>query len=462
MALPSGARGLTSFVAYIVVVIMVVGSISVVSYTGTLGVRSTTPTSGRVPGANGVFLNASNLPTVTSTVGPSLVTPEYFPAEPPLIVLYDDNMPFEGFQGSYCWPPLSWSQSVSCVNIAPADSNAIPVVAVYPNATISFGASFWRGLQGFTVTLYRQEPLVKVYSGPVPPNGLALNNTSGDYLLGVYASYVTAGVSSYYNLTTVSGPAARVDRGVSILVGDPAVHYGCFSSSQSTVCGPQWEDWPVTVKSNASTDVYLNASSVMLGAWAEFVPSHLSNVGPEGVQTHMILAGAVRPFVNNDISNVSMIIRGVAGNGGWGQALLPIEGGDDVVSIRSPSPVNITYFDRNSFGVTQNQSSTGYFPLVYDPGGAPTNASLTEYFSLIGMINGSRVSSVPSWLKLDVLSSSLTLQAYLPNYIELSVSASADTPAGGYALLIKGTVDGNSSYFIIPFVVSPPVYMGPP
>ncbi len=52
----------------------------------------------------------------------------------------------------------------------------------------------------------------------------------------------------------------------------------------------------------------------------------------------MLLAGAVRPFVNNDISNVSMIIQAEASGGNLGQVALPLEGSGNFIVLRSLTP----------------------------------------------------------------------------------------------------------------------------
>ena len=466
------ARAPVGVASFAVVLLIVTGGLGFVYfYSG-----PSAPTPGQnphpsVPGGDTVFLNATALPTLTSTASASSSqTPgagpayaEFFPSGPPQIVLGYDNMPFTGAQGSYCWPPAVWGPT-KCVNADPLASGSIPLVAVYPRPNVTLTSTLASGLQGFMIKLYSEHPLSQVFSGAVTgyhPYGFPLNFTSGDYLLGVYASYGSAEVSSYYNLTTVATPNSRVDSGLRVQIGSPAVHYVSFTAPQSTSSGPSWEDWPLTVYSNTTTDVDLSAGSVIDGVWVQFVPSHLANVGPAGTTTHMLLAGAVKPFVNNDISNVSMIIRATGQNGARGQVLLPVERTWAVTPIGSAQAVNLTTSLESHFMVFQNQTGYDWFPFVYDPGGFATDASLTESFSLVGMVNGSVVSGIPSWLRVDVVTSSVTLAAHVPAYVEVTLAPSASAPLGNYAILVKGVIDGQTSFIAIPFWVSPPIRFGP-
>ena len=461
-ALPRGAHVSALFISVFVTVVILVGGVSVLLYPQGTRSGTTTQSIDRIPGGNGVFVNSSSLPTwnaTTTNVPDGASYLEYYPSGPPRILLYYDNEPFTGLAGSYCWPPPAWGAPTSCVDRASPAVGSIPTIAVYPSPTVSFYSTFVGGLEGFTVMVYRENPLSRVFSGQVTGD-LPLNVTSGNYLIGAYGSFGGADVSAYYNLTVVFGPSVRVDQGISIQLGSPAVHTGSLPvGGGGTMSGVFWEDWPVTVRSNLTTDVYLNATSVTSGTWVEFVPSHLTDVGPTGAEADMLLAGAVRPFVNNDISNETMIIEANGGGGLWGEVLLPIEGTGCVTPVRTASPANVTLtWPPANFLVVQNQTDFNWLTIVYDPGGVPSNGSLKGDFSLVGMVNESQVSGLPSWLNLTLPSPSLTMDAYVPEHLEIAVTASSDAPVGTYAFLLKAVYEGQASFYVIPIMVWPPMY----
>ena len=469
MQTPPEPHSQTGIVSFVVVVLIIVGGLGAAVY---LGVPTSVPTSssGHPPG-NGPFITDTGTSSFTSTASASTGTtggrapyPLYLPASPPLGLLYYDNMPFTGLQGSYCWPPSGSGAEVRCADIAGIKPSAVPVVAVYPRPNVTFSSTFWRGIQGVSIELYKGASTDPVFSGRVTgyhPYGFPLNFTSGSYLLSVIDYYGGgADVSSYYNLTAVASPSASVVGGLKIQVGSPEVHYFTMTTPNYTVSGPSWEDWPITVTSNATTDVDLSAASVIYGDWVEFVPSHLTNVGPAGAVAHMLIAGAVRPFVDNDISNVSLMIRASGQGGELGQVLIPMEGSEYITVFRSSAPSNITT-GVHPFQATRGQTDYGAYSLVYDPGGVPSNTSLQVDLSIVGVINGTQVNGVPTWLALSLLNPSVTLQAYQPVYLRLSARAAADAPVGDYALLLRAVADGKTSYLVVPFSVVNPINNGP-
>ena len=429
-----------------------------------------TGTAGGPPGA-GAFLNDTGLPALTSVStstqapGRGSPYPVYLPSTPPTGLLSYDNMPFEGLRGSYCWPPSGAGARVQCVYAPTLDSASFPVVAVYPRPNVTFTSDFWRGIEGVFIRLYSGSSSVPLFSGEVTgyhPYGFPLNFTSGSYLLSVFDFYGGgAEVSSYYNLTTVAGPSVTIVDGLKVQVGDPAVHYFSLSNPNYTVSGPSWEDWPVTVYSNTTTGVDLSAASVIYGNRVEFVPSHLADVGPAGATTHMLIAGAVRPFVNNDISNVSLMVRASGEGGRLGEALIPMEGSGYITVLRSSTPSNATVGGQQPFWATQGQTDYGADSLVYDPGGAPSNSSLRVGLSIVGLVNGTRVSGVPSWLSLGLLAPTLTLEAYQPVFLRFSARAAANAPVGDYAFLVRYVFGGQAGYLVVPLEVMYPVTMGP-
>ncbi len=197
------------------------------------------------------------------------------------------------------------------------------------------------------------------------------------------------------------------------------------------------------------------------GDWVKFLPSELNEVGPNGTVVDMLIAGAVRPFVNNDISNVSMIIQAVASTGVQGEVALPLEGYGGFVVINSTTQSD-QQFQSPSWDVfAANQTNYGVESIIYDPSAGGANQTLPISVSILGFLDASGVVvQQPSWLQFSLPQSSegLVISPYDPLYIPVAYQSTSAAPLGSYTVVISIEIGGSAVTIYTPVVVSPPIF----
>ena len=189
-----------------------------------------------------------------------------------------------------------------------------------------------------------------------------------------------------------------------------------------------------------------------------FIPSVVPEVGPNGTVVDMLLAGAVRPFVDNDISNVSMIIQATTGDGAFGEAALPLEGSAGPIVIHSLSPPSQQSEGPSWTVFAANQTNFGIYSMVYDPASGDSSQSLPVSASIVGFFNASgETGPQPSWLQFFMPQSStnLSMTAYNPLYFEIGYTSTSAAPLGTYTLVVDVNVGGQVVTIYTPVVVEP-------
>ena len=123
---------------------------------------------------------------------------------------------------------------------------------------------------------------------------------AGDYVLSVNASYGLSYTLDYYGIKQIES-ANYSEGSIKISIGSPSVQMKTLSQNLPTgsesVGFPGLEAWPLTISSaSVVKDVNLSSISVISGDWVKFLPSYLPEVGPNGTEVNMLLAGAVKPL----------------------------------------------------------------------------------------------------------------------------------------------------------------------
>ncbi len=479
----------TIFVLTVLVGVSVLGGLSLVT-------SRPSPAQTTVPGTYGVEANQTGTrtqaaPTPGNGVPP---LPPSLLGTAPVIDAEYENMPFAGEQGSYCWAgnattvQLGTTAAPTCYSApSPTEMSGLPTIAVYPNATVGFqfpedlysgfsGASFvnMTGL-ALAAYLYQSGSMDLVTSNASAISGFALGALpAGDYVLKVNATWGRSFTVDYFGVQQIRS-VDFAEGGITISVGSPSVQMASMSQpaggsapgsqGDMTVSGPDLETWPLTLTSPTLVrDVNLSSISVIKGDWVRFLPSFLPEVGPNGTEADMLLSGAVRPFVKNDISNVTMIIQATSRGGSIGEAGLPLEGAGGAAVFHSLAPGQD--FETPTWGLSaSNQTNFGVVSLIYDPPSAPANQSLPVTVSIAGLYQaGGAIVPLPSWLQFRVPSSStnLSIAPYRPLEFAVGDYTSSSAPLGGYTLVIDIQVGGASMTLFTPVEVGAPIYAGGP
>ena len=400
--------------------------------------------------------------------------PEGLVGQVPRIEVSYDNEPFSGFQGSYCWRGIATTvqtastSALTCYAAALPDTSAgLPTIAVYPNATLSFQFPDQQYPQSLTASLYRSGSMQPVQSNVSAASELALGLLpAGGYILSVHATYGQSFTSEYFGIQQIE--SANFHAGsIQIAIAGPNVQMEAFSQKDpsggtSGTSFPGLETWPLTLSSaTVQRDVNLSSISVIDGNWVRFIPSVVPEVGPNGTVVDMLLAGAVRPFVDNDISNVSMIIQATTGDGAFGEAALPLEGSAGPIVIHSLSPPSQQSEGPSWTVFAANQTNFGIYSMVYDPASGDSSQSLPVSASIVGFFNASgETGPQPSWLQFFMPQSStnLSMTAYNPLYFEIGYTSTSAAPLGTYTLVVDVNVGGQVVTIYTPVVVSPPIF----
>ncbi len=184
--------------------------------------------------------------------------------------------------------------------------------------------------------------------------------------------------------------SAAYNTGITVKLGTPDVQQVTITdilpSGNGGAEGFGWDEIPITVYAPTTTAVNLTSLTLNEGGWLRIVPSYLPDVGPQGANATLYMAG-VEPVATQLYS--SLFIGASGADGLTGDAVIPVEGSMDLDVTNGTGPIGL---------------SGGGIPyvsgLVYDPAsGTASGPSLPITVSVVGILeqNGSVV-PLPSWL----------------------------------------------------------------
>ena len=253
-------------------------------------------------------------------------------------------------RGRYCWAGNAATNQETtaaggrCVSSAPpTNSTGLPIIAVYPNARFSFGFTYQHP-ESVEASIFQSGSMAVVMTNSSAINGFSLGSLpAGNYIMGLNASFGRSYTSEYYGIKPIEsanyseGSIAIVNRGESAemqSITQPAGNAG--SVGGMTVSFPGLSVYHLTLSSAATVeDVNLSAISVISGDWVKFIPSYLPEVGPNGTDADMLVAGAFGLSPPGNDANVSMIIQATTSGGSFGEVALPIQGQGSFVVLHT-------------------------------------------------------------------------------------------------------------------------------
>jgi hypothetical protein len=272
--------------------------------------------------------------------------------------------------------------------------------------------------------------------------------------------------------------SSRAGSTVVVTIGEPSWEEDCFSFPEpqggvyavSETSFPAYEVFPITVQAPPNTLVTLGAGTATPTAeqmsvdgvrnttiWTWFYPGSVETDSSGAASSNLTLAGAVMPFVPNDISNVTLPIVALASTGVNGSAGLPIEfeGGSSggVTILRSPGPIAFAA----GIGGQAGSPSQPIFNVVYSPPNSTQTASPVQVsLQVIGTYQNGSVGPLPSGVQVSFPQPSFELQPDSMFYFVVnetnSLSPSNATSADTFTFAVQERVD-NSTY-VEPLTVS--------
>jgi hypothetical protein len=263
---------------------------------------------------------------------------------------------------------------------------------------------------------------------------------------------------------------------IRVTVGEPSWLQICTSYGNSGESFPAYEVFPVTVYAAPGTSFTLSIGRAshtpqqiaqgMLNntIWTGFDPVNVTTDAEGVARSNFTLAGAVMPFVPNDIANVSLLIIARSPNGAQAAAGLPIEfsgsevGGIDVIHVlTAPGPV---LFPGTMQGSASNPMQYAY-GIVYAPPASDTGAKPVQVtLSVAGSWNNGAVGPMSSGVEVTITRPTFVL---FPDQVLFffvdennSVPRSTSPSTSNYTLAIQENVAGST--FLEPLSVSVSTY----
>ncbi|MDE1829650.1 MAG: hypothetical protein KGI25_04945 [Thaumarchaeota archaeon] len=227
---------------------------------------------------------------------------------------------------------------------------------------------------------------------------------------------------------------------ISITLGNPHLRGNnyCVGNAQ----GPNgrfcegfnsWEFFYITVRSSDAAIVDLSVPNVPDGAWVKFSPQRI-NVGPEGANAVMTMAGMLGPDTNR-LAAKPLIIEAKSINDTVSTVFpVRIDGGLEILHSKGP-------FNLGSTTLNSDEDGMVIPSVVYDPNDNSSSA-LQVNLSPLGMVNGNKIVPFPSWFSVKMENSSFTLNHDEPYTFNIETST-RNAPSGGvYTFAMDEEING--------------------
>ncbi|MDE1763320.1 MAG: hypothetical protein KGH88_03635 [Thaumarchaeota archaeon] len=243
------------------------------------------------------------------------------------------------------------------------------------------------------------------------------------------------------------------------VIGPPNLHPFRFCSKEPMINGigggancmgfVGYEDFPVMVYSDVAKTVNLGAANLPNGTWVKFLPQQVVAT-PNGTPSKLVMAGAGEPF---EINVLSVKVGRIYANTTQGSSVtyLPLDGGEKVDALDGKGPIEF-----GSVGVNINHTTPSSFGMVYDS----TAGSLPVSFTVLGVSQNGTTTPMPSWLSVNLVPSSFTLNYSQPFYMKVETSTMAPPSGVHDTVLVGEQISGKNYTGHIEVSIPPAVYFG--
>lgn len=226
---------------------------------------------------------------------------------------------------------------------------------------------------------------------------------------------------------------------ITLHVGDLDQHYGQFCSNDTdhgTMCSGfiTSQQLPLNITSNNKTPVRLEILSPPNGGWITIYPKILE-ASPSGSSSKIMMAGAEWPPGINPSDTKAMAIQAISQNGDISTAYIPIMVMQNVTVLHLPGLIQF----QKEVPMNSNQKQNAVYGIVYDP--LDDSKQIQVSLKVLGMLNGSKIVPLPSWLAVEIPNSTLTLNSREPYYFMINPITSS-APEGTFTVAIGENVGG--------------------
>ncbi|HVP23606.1 MAG TPA: hypothetical protein VMS77_06815 [Conexivisphaerales archaeon] len=214
------------------------------------------------------------------------------------------------------------------------------------------------------------------------------------------------------------------------------------------------ETFPITVVSPKSTDVELDITGLPDSAWASLSTNTLRNVGPSGKAAILTIFGAIADSGGPGGAptyNVTVTAHGA--DGSLSQVGFSVIVPVPLTVLHQPGPLNITWIE--PWRASQSGPSYTLCGAVYDPQ-TTSSGSLPVELTPLGMVNGSQIMPLPSWIAFTWPVQVTKLEAEMPIYFETEALLNG-APVGAYTFAFGEEIGGVAFVFNVTMDIIPPI-----
>jgi hypothetical protein len=243
-----------------------------------------------------------------------------------------------------------------------------------------------------------------------------------------------------------------------IEVGEPSWLQICITYGHAGESFPGYEIFPVTVYAAPGTAIAFSTGQASLSPeqisigdtsntiWTGFNPVNVTTNSRGIALSNFTLAGAVMPFVPNDISNVSLPIIARSVNGAQVEAGLPIEfsGVSNIHVLQAPGPILFP----STVVCSAGDAIQVPYGVVYAPLAGTEAQPVQVTLVVAGTLNNGAVGPPPSGVQVTIVQPSFVLYPDQVSYLVIdennSIPQSQGQAASNYTIAIQESIGRNS------------------
>ncbi|MDE1766842.1 MAG: hypothetical protein KGI27_11315 [Thaumarchaeota archaeon] len=238
-------------------------------------------------------------------------------------------------------------------------------------------------------------------------------------------------------------------------VGLPDIHRAnmCFPEGSGHSCAGfvAYEVYPLTVYGK-NQQVTMTVPDLPAGKFLRFIPNQTVAI-PSGTKIKMITSGIVTPGAPNALFTPVITIVARNEDGTNASSYIPVAKTENMSIINSPQKIDLL----GRFG-GNGHSGTGIFGVLYSPQDYTGNP-IPVKLSVLGLQNGTKIVSLPTWLSVSIPDSSFDLTPLIPYFFTINFTA-VNGSLGTYPVAIGENVGGYNFVGDIQITVYNPPFLG--
>ncbi|MDC8452631.1 MAG: hypothetical protein LV477_06945 [Candidatus Nitrosotalea sp.] len=231
----------------------------------------------------------------------------------------------------------------------------------------------------------------------------------------------------------------------------------CLNVTEGQSCSGfiAYQEFPITVYSVNKTNTRLEAENVPQDAWLKIMPTQFV-ANSSGTSAIMRMFGEMEPFLMNPSDTKIMTVRVISDEGNSAISYLPVIKNQNIAVLRSESEITL----QNKMLLNEDGMNQAIFGVVYDPDDI-SKKTMPVHLSVLGLVNDSKVVSLPSWIETEIPVTTFSLNASMPYYFTIQVNTKS-APVGVHYVAVKEIVGNQNFVSNLQIEVSSPICTGGP